>query len=257
MTAPIGPVAASPPFPVWPFPAGHVYVWIVSADDHVHDLDDLSGLLSPVERERASRMRRRPDRWIVARASLRRILGGCVGRDPREIEFRAGPNDKPELVATGDVAPPRFNLSHSGGMVLIAVADAPIGVDVEQVRDPADLSEMAPHVLRADEAAGLAALPEGRRAEAFLAIWTRKEAYLKARGRGIGGIRRVSVNVAPDGHAMLIGDDDDPQAAAGWMLVDLPVTSGYRAALAVLGGSTVARRTLRRAGDADGWFVAV
>ena len=251
MTAYMSGVDSSPPFPVWPFPATHAYVWMVTADDHVDDLDELSELLSHGERERASRMRRRPDRWIVARSSLRRILGGCLGRDPREIELRAEPSGKPELVTPGDVPRPHFNLSHSGEIVLIAVADAPLGVDVEQVGDPPDLPAMERHVLRADEVAGLEALRDTRRTEAFISIWTRKEAYLKARGRGLGRLRRVSVNVSPDEPAVLICDDDDPGAAANWTLIDLPVAGADRAALAVLGASTVVRRTLRRLGESD------
>jgi 4'-phosphopantetheinyl transferase len=202
-------------------------------------------------------MRRRPDRWVVARASLRRILGGCLGRDPREIELRPGTNEKPEFVVPGDVPQAHFNLSHSGGMVLIAVARAPVGVDVEQARNLPDLPAVARHVLRAEEVARFEALPDTGRTEAFLSIWTRKEAYLKARGRGLGGIRRVSVSVSPDERAMLICDDDDSRAAASWTLIDLPVDSDYRAALAVLSGSTVVRCTLRRLSESDGGSVAV
>jgi 4'-phosphopantetheinyl transferase len=256
MTASVSPLIASPPFPAWPFPAAHVYVWSVTADDHVRDLADLERLLSPDERERASRMRRNPERWIVARSSLRRILGGCLGRDPREIEFRSGTNDKPVLAALGQDLQPHFNLSHSGELVLIAVADALVGVDVEQLRNPRDLPALARHVLRADEMAEWETLAAARRTEGFLSVWTRKEAYLKARGRGLGGLRSVSVNVAPDEHAVLIHDAEDPQAVASWTLIDLPVDGGYRAALAVLGASTIVRRTLRRLNESDDAEVA-
>ena len=245
-------VEASAPFPAWPFLAGEAHVWIVTADDHLDDVDTLYTMLSRDERERASRIGRGRDRWIAGRSSLRRVLGGCLGREPREIELRLGTNNKPELIWADRGPTPHFNLSHSGKVLLIAVADAPVGVDVEQVRETPDLPEMARLALRPDELAALEALPAARRTEAFIAAWTRKEAYLKARGLGLGQIRDVAVNVDPDEPAALLYADDDSDAAARWTLVDLAVDAGYRAALAVPGDSTVVCRTLRRTGDSGG-----
>lgn len=200
-------------------------------------------MLSREERERAARIRRGRDRWIVGRALLRLVLGGCLGREPRSIEFRLGPNAKPELAPDEGEPPPHFNLSHSGRLVLIAVADAPVGVDVERIRE-LDLAGMARQVFRPDEAAALNGIPAARRTEAFIAAWTRKEAYLKARGLGIGGMRGVAVDVNPDEPARLLGADDSD--IRRWTLVDLAVEPGYRAALAVLGRPNVFRRSWDR-----------
>ena len=222
-------------------------MWIVRADDHLDELDALYATLSREEHERASRLRRGRERWIVARSLLRRVLGGCLGCQPREIELRLGPNGKPELAGFDREPTPHFNLSHSGEMVTIAVAPTPVGVDVEQLRDLADLPGLARHSLGADERSALDALPVARRAEGFIAAWTRKEAYLKARGLGLAQLKSVSVNVDPDASAALLRADDDPRAAERWKLVDLTVGAGYRAALAVLGDSeVVVRRTLAR-----------
>jgi 4'-phosphopantetheinyl transferase len=241
---------ASGRFPAWPFPGRETHVWVVNLDDHVDGPDTAS--LSRDERERASRMRKHRELWMTSRSLLRQVLGGCLGREPRQIEFRMGPNDKPELVWSDGGPAPHFNLSHSGKMALIAVGAAPIGVDVEQVRDMPDLWEVARHALRPDEVAALRALPSPRLAEAFTSVWTRKEAYLKARGLGIGGMQRVSVSVDPDAPAVLLGADEGPEVAARWTLVDLAVGPDYRAALAVLGDSTIVRRTLGRTGDSEG-----
>ena len=248
----VSPLEASPPFPAWPFPVGEAHVWFVNADDHLGELDALQTILSREERERASRIRRGRDRWIAGRASLRRVLAGCLRAEPRELELRLGPNDKPELVGAEDEHVPHFNLSHSGKMALIALAHGPVGVDVEQVRQAPDLADMVRHALRPGEIAALEALPTTRRPEGFIAAWTRKEAYLKARGLGIGDIQRVEVNVHPDERAALLYADDDPDAAARWTLVDLAVETGYRAALAALGTSSVVLRTLRVPVRSDG-----
>ncbi|MEJ2503801.1 MAG: 4'-phosphopantetheinyl transferase superfamily protein, partial [Gemmatimonadota bacterium] len=179
-------------------------------------MDSLYALLSSNERVRASRIRRDRDRWVVARSLLRCVLGGCLGRDPDAIEFRPGRNDKPELAPDDSRPVPRFNLSHSGRMVLIAVAGAPVGVDVERVRDPLDVTGLSRHVLRSAEIEALNGIPAPRRPEAFIAAWTRKEAYLKARALGIGGVQSVRVNVDPDDPAELLVADGDPDGVAGW-----------------------------------------
>ncbi len=125
-------------------------------------------------------------------------------------------------------------------------------MDVEQLRDTLNLAGMARHVLRPDEVSELEALPAARRNEAFIAAWTRKEAYLKARGLGLGEMRTVAVSVDPHQPAVLRSADDDPDAADRWTLVDLAVDGGYRAALAVLGRPTVFRRTLSGLDDSGG-----
>src|SRR5437588_12301918 len=94
-------------------------------------LQELLGFLSPRERARydsfAHEQHRK--RWGVGRGSLREALGRATGRAPGEIEFRYAPHGKP-FIEGG----PRFNISHSGGLALIALSDVEVGVDVEVPR---------------------------------------------------------------------------------------------------------------------------
>ncbi|NNF14992.1 MAG: 4'-phosphopantetheinyl transferase superfamily protein [Gemmatimonadetes bacterium] len=231
-------------------PPGEVHVWVGDLDELASDPGGERAWLSPDERERASRFRRELDRnrWVASRELLRRVLAGYTGRQPGQVELRLGTNDKPELVGGEDGNAPHFNLSHSGPKVVIAVAQEPVGVDIEQLRELPELDGLLRHTLRPAEIAAFEGVPEGRRAESFFAVWTRKEAYLKARGRGIGALKRVGVSVDPDS-AALTGDDEDPHAEERYSVFDLDMGPGYRGAIAAAGDPLVVVRAPTELGD--------
>ena len=159
-------------------------------------------LLSPVEMQRAARMRpgRGRDEFIAGRGALRRLLAremSAEGRevdldvnlidldvDPREISFRVGTYGKPSI--EGDAGGLEFNLAHSQGLVLIALSRAgAVGIDVEDPTRPVEALEIARTNFHAEEIAWLESRPERERTTAFYWIWTRKEAVAKADGRGL------------------------------------------------------------------------
>lgn len=160
----------------------HTIVWTVDLD--AAGTLRVEPLLAPDERARAdafvSNEHRR--RWIAARAALRLILGQASGLPARRLAFERSAQGKPRLQGGG----PHFNLSHSGQIALIAVSrHAPVGVDVEQRHRLGDLDGMARLVMSRSEVAAFRQLPEFRRGAAFLRLWTRKEAALKAEGSGL------------------------------------------------------------------------
>ena len=125
------------------------------------------------------------DGRTAARAALRGILAGYLGEsDPQLV---AAPSGKPGLAT----APERlsFNLSHSGGLALIAVApgDVEVGVDVERIRPRRDLARLAARWLPAADATAVVAAPPEEREAAFYAAWTRHEARVKCTGAGLAG----------------------------------------------------------------------
>ena len=129
-----------------------------------------------------------------------------------------------------------FNVSHSHGFALLAIAQSgPVGVDVESVR-PIDIDGMAAGVLSAWERALLFALPVSERPAAFFQAWTRKEAFVKACGAGIGyGLEHVEVTLGPTQAARLVRLDGNETAARAWTLCNLELAPGYVGALAVQG----------------------
>ena len=141
-------------------------------------------------------------RVSVIRACLRRILGRCCGMDPHSLRIVTGSRGKPSLSRPAGV---RFNASHSGALLLVGVAlDLEIGVDIEEIRPIDDVMLIADHHLSEAERLALRSLPAAGRTAAFYAAWTRKEAFVKATGTGLGGdFHAFDVTLLPDEPARL------------------------------------------------------
>jgi 4'-phosphopantetheinyl transferase len=147
-----------------------------------------------------------------SRQALRRVLGAYLEEDPAAIELRRGPHGKPALA--DPTATLRFNLSHSGGLALIAVVDGrEVGVDVERERPRRNLLRLAERALDPVEAAAVRAAAPADRLTLFHQAWARREAAAKCHGAGLR---------APP--------PDTPVAVA-----DLDVGPGFAAAIAVAG----------------------
>jgi 4'-phosphopantetheinyl transferase len=141
-------------------------------------------LLSDSEQARAERFHFERDkrRWITGRSLLRVILGRSLGVAPETLSFETGPWGKPGLPG----CPLRFNVSHSGGAALLALAwQQEVGVDIEAVHRDLSGEELAPQVLSVRERAWLGGHAPEQRSRAFLTLWTAKEAYVKATGQGL------------------------------------------------------------------------
>ena len=170
-------------------------VWAVNLDCASGDLS----LLSTNERVRAGRLKRPQDRErsLEAHCAIRRLLAFQLGVDPRCLEFDATAVGKPFLA--GPAQNLQFNLSHSGRHGLIAVAnDQSVGVDIEVRRPISDLLGVTLQIATPREAKLLKQLPTNQVHSAFFELWTRKEAVLKALGRGFFiDPREVEVGTGP------------------------------------------------------------
>lgn len=218
-------------------PSGAVEVWVA---DLSGASEELLRLLSPQERERASRLLddRARLHWSVSRAVLRDLLAGATGEDPRRLRFELGGNGKPYLRRSSSDGP-RFNLSHSGSLALYAISwEREVGVDVEVLERGRGAARnevaIARRMLGPEVAARLASLdPEARHRE-LLAAWVAHEALVKCLGVGIGqAYDRLAEAVAEPGGAAPVG-----AAPAPW-LTPLDVGEQALAALAVQGGEAV------------------
>lgn len=218
--------------------AAEVHVWRVPLDCGPDEIRSLSELLAADERERAARFHfpLHRDRFTVGRARLRQLLGRYLGKDPAALEFRYGSAGKPELAGCEAGACLPFNVSHSDGLALIAIGGpGRLGVDIERIRPRTEPDSFGSFFAPAEEAA-LLALPRELRERAFFACWTRKEAYIKGRGDGLGfGLDRFEVSVCPDAPASLLRVLDHPEEAARWELRSLDAAPDYAGALAVEG----------------------
>lgn len=204
-------------------------------------LERMAALLSPEERAIAGGFDS-PDRrrsYIAAHAMLRSILGRMTGVAPNELVFRYGQRGKPELAGPSarDV---QFNMSHSRDVVLVAVTHGRrVGVDIEHIDEPGDVRRIAARFLSPRDRDAIEQLPLDRQREGFLRCWTRKEAYMKARGDGISRpLDDFDVTPSADparATPRLTNVAGDPTEAERWELADVPAPRGFMAAIAVEG----------------------
>jgi 4'-phosphopantetheinyl transferase len=216
-----------------------VHVWRAASDSTGLCLEDLRQTLSADERARAERFsfRLNRDRFIIRRGLLRAILGRYLAMDPGRLQFNRGAHGKPALAPQDSGMQLRFNVSRSAGLILYAVARGrEIGVDLEQIQ-PAIARECIPeHFFSPREVAALRALPVDAQPEAFFTCWTRKEAYVKARGAGLAlRLDGFDVSLVPGEPAALLRTAGDAQEASRWSLQALAPGRGYVGALAVEG----------------------
>jgi 4'-phosphopantetheinyl transferase len=231
-----------------PWSPHEVHVWRVPLDCGPDVPAQLRSLLSADELERAARFHfdRDRNRFTVGRAKLRLLLAGYLGLDAANLNFHYGPAGKPELPPPG----PPFSVSHSAGLMLIAVGGpGRLGVDIEEIRPRTQSDSLAGFFAPAEEAA-IRALPLDLRERAFFACWTRKEAWLKGLGDGLSfGLERFEVSVHPDLPASLLQVADHPEEVSRWELRSLDPAPGYAGALAVEGHGWGLREFLTRSGN--------
>jgi 4'-phosphopantetheinyl transferase len=150
----------------------------------------LSLLLDAGERERHARFvfAADADIFLVAHALTRSLLGGLLNEAPDALRFEASERGRPELAGAAAVSGVRFNLSHTRGLVACAVArTCDVGVDVEQLSRRVELLRVAERVFSPLELRELHALQGEAQRQRFFALWTLKEAYVKAIGKGLAG----------------------------------------------------------------------
>jgi 4'-phosphopantetheinyl transferase len=230
----------APPRPEWPaLPCEEVHVWRALLDAPAERVRRLLEVLAPDERERAARFHFERDRrrFAVARGLLRTILGSYLNSGPAALRFEYGAQGKPALAPGHNSDSLRFNVSHSEGVALFALARArEVGVDVERVSGRVECEEIAGHFFSPGEVARLRALPAEMREAAFFDCWTRKEAYIKARGEGLSlPLDGFDVSLAPGEPAALLANRLDPSEVARWSLRALAPWPGFAAAVAAEG----------------------
>jgi 4'-phosphopantetheinyl transferase len=202
----------------------------------------MENVLSGDERERARRFHFAKDRqrWVAARASLRGILARYVNEAPDAMSFRANAYGKPTLGAASTKLCVHFNLSHSENLAVVAIASAPIGIDVEYVARRTNWRSLVSRVFSERELAIFAAAETDKQRRLFYQLWTRKEAYVKACGLGMSlPLQSFAVGIEDGAISYLTPDRGDRQP---WYLFDVTTHPGYEAALACRFRSPAFRR---------------
>ena len=219
--------------------AAEVHVWQTSLEQPHGIVGRLRQLLSADEHARATRFHFDKDRrhFIVTRGTLRLLLGRYLAIAPADLRFAYADQGKPSVLLepAQQPTPLKFNLAHSGGVAVYAFTlVGEIGVDLEQINPQFSGDDIARRFFSASEVACLEQLPADARALAFFTCWTRKEAFIKAKGMGLSlGLDQFDVTLAPDQKEEVLRTRWDESEAGRWSLRALDIGAGYVGAVAL------------------------
>jgi 4'-phosphopantetheinyl transferase len=218
---------------------GEVHIWRVYLNQDPSTIQRSFKLLSALERQRAGKyhFQRDHDHFAVARGGLRMILSRYINLPPAQICFSVNQYGKPAVCYELGGNSLKFNVAHAGDVALYAFTlRREIGIDIEHLTEDCLGLELAECFFSPAEASMLRGVAPALRTVAFFDCWTRKEAYIKARGEGLSyPLNRFTVSLTPGHPASLLATDDDPSEVSRWTLMDVFPGHKYRAALAVEG----------------------
>jgi len=224
-------------FPGLALDATEVHVWQASLEGRAADI--FESFLSADELTRANRFHFIKDRnhFVVARGLLRNLLAAYLGVNCAELRFSYGAQGKPFLLLDGQ-AQINFNVSHSDGRAAFAFTRGrDLGVDLEYVKDDFDDELIANRFFSRAEVLALRTVPADLRKQAFFNCWTRKEAYIKARGEGLSmPLDQFDVSLRPDEPVALLNNYREEREVSRWSMQAIPAPEGYVGALVVEGG---------------------
>jgi 4'-phosphopantetheinyl transferase len=212
---------------------GEVHVWLAEHDAgrllRARDIEVLSG----EERERSTRLRfvEHQVRFVQRRRFLRTVLGEYLGTEPQRVEIETDSYGKPHIRGEALLS---FNLSHSGNLSLLALGKGKkLGIDIERIDRTVNVDEVSRRFFSPREVEEIFGLPSELRELAFFVCWSRKEAFVKAVGRGFSfPLDRFSVSCRPGEPAALLDCGDEEKELVRWVLLDLPPIPGNVTALA-------------------------
>lgn len=215
-----------------------IHVWQAELDCHRDQVASFLSILSADEQQRAARFRFEVDRqrFVVARALLRKVLAHYLRVAPEQIQFIYGPYGKPALAEPFARSGLQFNLSHSQGLALYGVTiGCRIGIDVEQIRPLERLEALADRCFAAQECRQLQQQTPDQQQLTFFSYWSCKEAVVKATGEGLTQpTREIEIGLEAE-KTTLLSFAGDTQAANQWSLWRWFPAAGYVAALAIEG----------------------
>jgi 4'-phosphopantetheinyl transferase len=219
-----------------------IHIWWTRTDSPAWDPSRMASLVSDDEKARADRFHFSRDqrRFIMVHGILRTILGYYLERRPVGLKFLNSPKGKPRLDDAGAGVKLCFNLSHSRNLAVFGMAlNRQIGVDVEHIRPFSNIASIAGRYFSESERNAILDAPSNERDRMFFLYWTIKEAYLKATGEGLSGLKEIrtsgDVIGAHPSNPLVIADDSNQL----WTVCPIHTASGYAAAFAVEGNSVV------------------
>lgn len=208
------------------FKSNEIHVWVVPLLIYEPEIEGLRSLLSPDEIQRAYRLKTNlhQTRFIIAHGILRKIISFYVNLLPDQLIFQYSTYQKPYLPSP--YTDLQFNMSHSHDYAAFAITQhAAIGIDIEKIL-PIQHQEIANRYFSQKENLAISALAKAEQSYAFYRIWSRKEAIIKAIGKGLS-MPLDSFTVASDDQVENILVEDKT-----WSLAPIHINSEYTGAVA-------------------------
>lgn len=210
-----------------------VHLWKMNLETSSINIQDAMKILNEEETIKAQKFRfeKHQKRFIVARSTLKHILSHYLGISPEKIAFQYGSHGKPKLVDKMNTIQLEFNLSHSEELAIYGITcHHLIGVDVEYLRPMPDAEKLAKRFFCHQEFEKINSLSIIHKNTEFFKLWTAKEAYLKATGKGIsGGLDKVEIST--DEPRKFINLPQPNKTT--WKLLSFVPQTNYLAAMAV------------------------
>lgn len=197
--------------------AGEVLAWVIDLAQPPVPRDDLFARLTPEEQERALRYKiaKPREEFVIGRGLLRGLLGELLECEARAVPLAYLPSGKPFVDASGA---PHFNLTHTDGVAVLAVARRRVGVDVERVRTVLNAPGLVKRYFSHAECAAFEGLDEAVRPAAFFRGWTCKEAVVKAAGATVSCLAEFDVDLDPGRAPSVLGVRATELTGDGWAL---------------------------------------
>lgn len=216
----------------------HVDIWRIFISEQINFLDDYNELLSKkeIKKSKAYAFEKDKNSYLIRHAALRQLIGSYLNIEPNSIKFDTQGNDKPILKTPQTL---KFNLSHSGDMILIAISpNLEVGIDVEMNKPLPDFANIVKSYFSKNEIDKLFNLSETDQLEGFYNCWTRKEAYIKATGQGLSTpLDQFSVSLIPGAAPKLTRVEWDPDELDNWTMFHIDAAQDYIGALCAAGES--------------------
>jgi len=211
----------------------HIDIWLCDLKQLSGDINNFYSILSEDERDRADKLKveDKKQQYIITRAALRQRLGLLANIDPKDFVFDYLEHGKPVLNNDARFKDITFNVSHSNDLALIAVAQKQnIGIDIEKINHESDHQALITRFFSKAEQAEFQTMLDANKAKAFCACWTRKEAFIKAVGDGVGyGLDKFDITVDPENQTPEINLRKPTEET--WSAINLPINDDYMACL--------------------------
>lgn len=212
----------------------NVHIWQLNISKTKSHYDYFYNLLSKDEKLKIEQFKFKKDKITsaLARGALRLLLSKYLNCPIDTIIFKYGEYGKPELAGNKTV---KFNISHAGEIIVIALTENnDLGIDVEQIKYNFNVLDVVNSYFSKTEIEYLNKLPKATQTEAFFRGWTRKEAFIKAKAKGLSfPLDTFCVSIDSDKKAELLETLWDMEEKKLWQIIPFETEPNYKAALAI------------------------